>query len=496
MAGSSSSLDAVSASIGRRLRLAPITVLEIGIVVFTGVLFSWQLVIGGASYLVDSGALIGAIFWTLLIALVELLPVPTWKSLQVSAGFPLYTAVAFTYPPFLAGLIAFLGSSDPREIKRQVSPIRAASNRCQLAISLFFASWTFHSLGGTTTSWSLRLAAAAPLSVLIFNVLNTSFVSFAAALIYRIPVRAVLQHMRIGNPIEFLFSYLGLGILGVILARLYADVGWWAVAAFAMPLLLARQMFFRTRALEDATKELQDREAVLRALSNRMAEERQDERKQIAGYLHDDLAQVLYRMALHLDISDKQLAKGANEQVREEIAALRSSRDRAMQLVRALIKDLNLSPLGRAGLGEALKTFAKEVEKDTGVSIRTRLAEIEMAPPVQLLCYHVAREAVMNAIKHGGPSTISISLEPTSEGARLQVIDDGAGFDVERGSPEGHYGLTMMKERAQVAGGDFNIDSTPGEGTIVTADFPTSWMVEADGDGRQPSEVAAPGSPT
>jgi signal transduction histidine kinase len=255
-------------------------------------------------------------------------------------------------------------------------------------------------------------------------------------------------------------------------------------------------MFFRTRALEDATKELQDREAVLRALSNRMAEERQDERRQIAGYLHDDLAQVLYRMALHLDISDKQLAKGASEQAREELAALRTSRDRAMQLVRALIKDLNLSPLGRAGLGEALKTYAREVEKDTGVSVRTRLAEIEMAPPVQLLCYHVAREAVMNAIKHAGASTITISLEPTSEGARLRIADDGAGFDVDLGSPEGHYGLTMMKERAQVAGGDFNIQSAPGKGTTVTADFPTSWMVEGDGDGRQASELAAPGSPT
>ncbi|HEV3475691.1 MAG TPA: sensor histidine kinase, partial [Actinomycetota bacterium] len=363
-------------------------------------------------------------------------------------------------------------------------------------VSLFVASWTFHAVGGTTSNWSVRLAIAAPLSVLIFNLLNTGFVSVAAALLYRIPVRSVLRHMRIGSPVEFLFSYLGLGILGVILARLYADVGWWAVAAFAMPLLLARQMFFRTRALEDATKELKDREVVLRALSNRMAEERQDERKQIAGYLHDDLAQVLYRMALHLDISDKQLEKGDSAQAREEIAALRTSRDRAMQLVRALIKDLNLSPLGRAGLGEALKTYGEEVEKDTGVKIRTRVAEIEMAPPVQLLCYHVAREAVMNAVKHANASMITITLEPTGEGARLRVADDGAGFDPDEESPEGHYGLSMMKERAQVSGGDFRIESAPGKGTTVIADFPTSWMVEPDGDGRQASEAAAPGAPT
>jgi two-component system sensor histidine kinase NreB len=296
--------------------------------------------------------------------------------------------------------------------------------------------------------------------------------------------------MRIGNPQEFLVSYLGLGLLGVTLARLYFDVGWWAVAAFVMPLLLARQMFFRTRALEEATKELQDREAILRALSERMAEERQDERKAIAGYLHDDLAQVLYRMALHIDISEKQLDKGDPEKLREEISGLRHSRDRAMELVRGLIKDLHRSPLGREGLNEALRSYALDVQK-TGVSIETKLEEAPMAAPVQLLCYHVAREAVMNAVKHAEPSTITITLEKTPDGARLKVQDDGKGFDVEEGEPEGHYGLTMMKERAQVSGGSFRIDSTRGQGTTVTADFPTSWMIGPPAKEQDSADAAA-----
>jgi signal transduction histidine kinase len=262
-----------------------------------------------------------------------------------------------------------------------------------------------------------------------------------------------------------------------------------------MPLLLARQMFFRTRALEHATKELQDREIVLRALSNRMAEERQDERKAIAGYLHDDLAQVLYRMALHVDISEKLLEKGDVSKAREEIAAIRVSRNRSMELIRALIRDLHRSPLGRAGLSEALVSYAHETERDTGIQIRTALATVDMAAPVQLLCYHVAREAVSNAIKHAEASTITISLEPTAEGARLSVSDDGRGFDVEEGEPEGHYGLTMMRERAQVAGGTFTIRSALGEGTTVIADFPTSWMVEGDGQVDRSPESAEKASP-
>jgi signal transduction histidine kinase len=301
--------------------------------------------------------------------------------------------------------------------------------------------------------------------------------------------------MRIGNLAEFLVSYFGLGLLGVIVANLYVAVGWWAVAAFVMPLLLARQMFFRTRALEYATKELQDREVVLRALSNRMAEERQDERRAIAGYLHDDLAQLLYRMSLHLDISEKHLEVGDAGNVREELSGLRASRDRAMELVRALIRDLHRSPLGRAGLTEALTSYAHETERDTGITLRTDLEPVDMAPAIQLLCYHVAREAVNNAIKHAEATTITISLERTADGARLNVTDDGKGFDAEEGEPEGHYGLTMMKERAQVAGGEFTIRSGRGKGTTITADFPTSWMVEPDGQAEGADDGSASAAP-
>jgi signal transduction histidine kinase len=474
----------------------PVRAYELAVVVPSLGLLLWSFATSGLEYFQDRpGRLLGALFWTVIIAVVELLPVPTWRSLQVGTGFPLYTAACFIYPAPVAGLISLLGSSDPREFRGQVRPMRAIFNRTQLGLALFAASAVFHALGGTAVSWTSRLAIAAPASVLIFHVINTLLVGVVVALTYDIPVPSVLRRMRIGNPLEFLVSYLGLGLLGVTLARLYYVVGWWAVAAFVMPLLLARQMFFRTRALEEAAKELQDREIVLRALSNRMAEERQDERKAIAGYLHDDLAQVLYRMALHVDISEKHLEKGDVSKARDEIAAIRVSRNRSMELIRALIRDLHRSPLGRAGLSEALVSYAHETERDTGVRIRTALVTVDMAAPVQLLCYHVAREAVSNAIKHAEASTITISLEPTADGARLSVSDDGRGFDVEEGEPEGHYGLTMMRERAQVAGGTFTIRSAVGEGTTVIADFPTSWMVEDDGQVDRSSEAAEKGSP-
>src|SRR5918992_147788 len=456
-----------------RLR-APVTLTERGfellVIIPTLGLIVSQLIAGEAVVFADREHLLGAVFWVVVIGLVELLPVPGWRTLQVSLDFPLATAVALLYDPVIAALIVLLGSSDPREFRREIPALRGIFNRCQVSLATFAASFTFHTLGGDVRYWAKVLPAAVP-AVFVDFVLNTLLVSIVTSLIHRVPISLVLRKMRIGNPAEFLVSYIGLGFVGV---------------------LLARQMFFRTRALEDATKELQDREVVLRALSDRMAEERQDERHQIAAYLHDDLAQVIYRMSLHIDISERQLETGNSDQAREEIDAIRKAKERAQELIRALIRDLHRSPLGRAGLVQALFSFCNDVERDSHIRIRAELSEVDLPAPVQLLCYQVAREAVMNAVKHSGAEAITLTLREADDGARLSIADDGAGFDVEQGSPEGHFGLTMMRERAQVAGGSFRIESTPGEGTRVIAEFPTSLLGAPTGDGSL-SEDAAQG---
>jgi signal transduction histidine kinase len=197
-------------------------------------------------------------------------------------------------------------------------------------------------------------------------------------------------------------------------------------------------------------------------------------------------------MSLHIDIGQKHLDKGNLDDLGRELAAVRSSRDRTMELIRALIKDLRQSPLGRAGLAEAIASFCSDAERSAGARFVTRLQDVDMPPPVQLLCYQVVREAVMNAVKHAEASEIRVNLQRSMDGARVTVADDGNGFDVERGSPEGHFGLTMMRERAQVAGGTFRIDSASGKGTTITAEFPTSWLSQATDGHAAASEAQQP----
>jgi signal transduction histidine kinase len=228
---------------------------------------------------------------------------------------------------------------------------------------------------------------------------------------------------------------------------------------------------------------------LLRNLSNRLAEERHDERMEIAGYLHDDLAQVLYRMRLQVDMAEQLLTRGDLEAVGGELSDIEGSRDRAMELVRALVRDLRRSPIGREGLAKAITSYADEVSREFELEVLARTEQVSMTPVVQLLCYQVAREAVTNAAKHAEAARIRVALEPEGSSARLTVIDDGKGFDVDGGSPEGHFGLILMRERVTAAGGTLRIHSYVGEGTTLRATFPL--LREGPAPAREIPEMVA-----
>ena len=287
-----------------------------------------------------------------------------------------------------------------------------------------------------------------------------------------------------------------------MIAQLHNDVGPWAVAVFVLPLVFARQMFFRTMALEEASKELKDREHVLRALSNRMAEERQDERMQIAAYLHDDLAQMLFRLNLQVEMAKKRLASGELDSVLKNLDGIITTKNQTSNAIRALIRDLHRSPIGRKGLAEAMQSLAADISKGSRTSITTDVVEVSLPPPIQLLIYQIGREAAMNALKHAEADNIWISLHERDGGVELQIRDDGKGFDTKAPPREGHFGSVMMRERAQVAGGTFALQSEIGKGTMITASFPRVWVEEAtllessaqptNGDGN--GDGASPGT--
>jgi two-component system sensor histidine kinase NreB len=206
-----------------------------------------------------------------------------------------------------------------------------------------------------------------------------------------------------------------------------------------------------------------------------MAEERQDERMQIASYLHDDLAQSLFRLSLQIDLADRYLVKGDSSASRKVLMEMKETKNETADRIRSMIRDLHRSPLGRAGLAEAIRSFTNEVGV-AGPAFEIKVEDLPLAPSIQLLAYQIAREAIMNSLKYADASHITVVFGVKGESVELMISDDGTGFDASAGEPEGHFGLTMMKERAQIAGGSLDLVSARGHGTVVTARFPSTWL--------------------
>jgi signal transduction histidine kinase len=233
-----------------------------------------------------------------------------------------------------------------------------------------------------------------------------------------------------------------------------------------------------------------------------MAEERADERLQIAGYLHDDLAQVLFRLSIQVDVARKLLEKGDIPEVREQLEKIRASKQETSDRIRALIRDLHRSPLGARGLAESLESFTDEVGRDSGIAFHRDVEDIDLPAPIALLVFHIAREGVMNALKHAQATDVWIAVREVEDHIELELADNGVGFDTSAPGPEGHFGMAMMRERAQVGGGSLDVESQPGKGTTITVRFPLSLLQQAGASGPAsgaagavPAADASRGSP-
>jgi signal transduction histidine kinase len=144
----------------------------------------------------------------------------------------------------------------------------------------------------------------------------------------------------------------------------------------------------------------------------------------------------------------------------------------ALAEMRALIFELRPGQLEEVGLEQALKLHAAAVQGRTGLPISVDCAPVDRAPlAVEDALYRIAQEAIHNVIKHAGASAVAVALDQDAGALRLQVSDDGKGFDP-TAIRAGHLGLTSMRSRAEGVGGRIAIDSRPGSGTRVEVAVP------------------------
>ena len=140
--------------------------------------------------------------------------------------------------------------------------------------------------------------------------------------------------------------------------------------------------------------------------------------------------------------------------------------------------DLRASALTNGDLPSALAAAARHWAAGMAVAVETRVTGARRSLPedVEQNVLRIAQEAVTNALKHSGAKTIRIDLQTDARKLQLSVRDDGRGFDLAGAfvSVGGHFGLLGMRERAERLGGELELSSEPGAGTVVKASVPLS----------------------
>ena len=413
----------------------------------------------------------GLVVWLAAIALVGLVSVSSDGGPQLGLDMPLLLAAGFLFGPAVGGALAFLGYADVREFRGEISVLRALYNRGQTSLSVMLAATVFSAAGVDVGEWP-GAGVVALLALSADCLLNYGFVVAAKALHEEVPPWQILRTLRLGSPAAFVVTYLSYGLLSLVLARSYIAMGAWGLAAFALPVALARQAFEQSRQLEVADHRLRVQSEALRDASSRVADERRDERLAVAAGLHDEVLPPLFNVHLMGQVLRRDLAAGRLLELEDDIPALLGAVDSANDAVRGLINGLRKSPLGSTGFKGTLALLVQHLQTLSPATFTLDVEDIDGPPLTQLLAYQVIREALNNAVRHSGASAIHIQAGSHAGAVRLIVEDDGAGFIPAGADGDAHFGLSMMRERVELVGGILHIESSSGNGTRVVARLP------------------------
>jgi signal transduction histidine kinase len=199
-----------------------------------------------------------------------------------------------------------------------------------------------------------------------------------------------------------------------------------------------------------------------------------EERQRLARDLHDSVSQAVYGIALAARSAQELVSKDPSL-VHEPLEYLLRLSEAALAEMRALIFELRPEALAREGLTGALKHHTAALRARHGIKVEESLgAEPELSFERKQGLYRIAQEALHNAARHARAKRVVVALSQVNSDIRLEVSDDGVGFDSEAESHPGHFGLNTMRERATELGGTLEIDSRVRGGTTVRAIVPVS----------------------
>jgi PAS domain S-box-containing protein len=229
--------------------------------------------------------------------------------------------------------------------------------------------------------------------------------------------------------------------------------------------------------LERLNRELELSHERLRALSRRLFEVQEEERRRLARDLHDDVGQALTALKIQLESVAR---AGGEAAARSRVDECVDTVQHTLERVRQLSLSLRPPQLDDLGLAAAVRSHLDRQARVAGLQahFETEDAPQELAPDTETACFRVAQEAINNVLRHARARNLWVRLFTAGGRLAISVRDDGKGFDLdsvrERSANGSSLGLIGMEERMALAGGSFELRSAPGQGTILLATFPVA----------------------
>jgi signal transduction histidine kinase len=230
----------------------------------------------------------------------------------------------------------------------------------------------------------------------------------------------------------------------------------------------------------DLEEEVKESEGRLRFVSSELLRIQENERKRISREIHDSLGQSLSAIKFKIESITQQMRESRYKKMAESLETVLPIIQGSIEESRRIQMDLRPSILDDLGIIATLTWFSREFQQtysDIRIDKEIVIQENEVPDNLKTVIYRISQEALNNIAKHSEADLIHFSLKKAADRIEMTIQDNGRGFDPEEtlsveASRKG-LGLTSMRERAELSGGSFTVESTVGKGTIIKAVWPT-----------------------
>jgi two-component system NarL family sensor kinase len=211
----------------------------------------------------------------------------------------------------------------------------------------------------------------------------------------------------------------------------------------------------------------------LRALAHRSILFNVQERRRFSRELHDGINQLMVSVLYRMELAQRKLTEGDARGL-DDLQAGRNVLNEAIQEVRRISHDLRPSILDDLGFDVALGNLLEQFSERTGIRIRRDVALPDRRLPedIEITLYRLIQEALTNVERHADASELVLRLSHQRDAVRLDLRDNGRGFDPQANRHVLGIGLRNMRERVELLGGDYRFDTGPGEGVRIRVRLP------------------------